>query len=99
MGADDKIENKAEELKGKVKEGAGKVTDDHSLEAEGHADQAKAGLKQAGEHVKDSFTKNEDNGESQKRKASFAQEGATPALSRSASGSLGWTMGNRSAEP
>jgi uncharacterized protein YjbJ (UPF0337 family) len=60
MGADDKIENKAEELKGKVKEGAGKVTDDHSLEAEGHADQAKAGLKQAGEHVKDSFTKNDD---------------------------------------
>ncbi|WP_138444752.1 CsbD family protein [Sinomonas susongensis] len=55
MGADDKIENKAEELKGKAKEATGKVTGNESLEAEGHGDQAKAGLKQAGEHVKDSF--------------------------------------------
>ncbi|MFC4947938.1 CsbD family protein [Pseudonocardia sp. GCM10023141] len=50
---DDKIENKAEELKGQVKEGAGKATDDHELEAEGRADQASGNLKQAGEKAKD----------------------------------------------
>jgi len=53
MGIADKFENKAEEVKGKVKEHAGAATNDRSLEAEGNADQAKAGIKQAGEHVKD----------------------------------------------
>lgn len=53
MGVGDKFENKAEELKGKAKEGAGEATDNPDLEAEGKGDQAKAGLKQAGEHVKD----------------------------------------------
>ncbi len=42
MGMDDKIGNKAEELKGQAKETAGKVTDDPELEAEGVADQAPA---------------------------------------------------------
>jgi uncharacterized protein YjbJ (UPF0337 family) len=55
MGTDDKIDNKAEEMKGKVKEGVGRATDDEQLEAEGHADQAKGNLKQAGEKVKDVF--------------------------------------------
>lgn len=55
MGLDDKIGNKAEELKGKGKEATGKATDDEQLEAEGRGDQAGANLKQAGEKVKDVF--------------------------------------------
>jgi uncharacterized protein YjbJ (UPF0337 family) len=55
MGADDKIDNKAEQLKGKVKEGVGRATDDESLETEGRADQASGNLKQAGEKIKDVF--------------------------------------------
>lgn len=57
MGAGDKIDNKAEELKGKVKEKAGKANDDPKLEAEGKKDQTKSNLKQAGEKVKDAFKK------------------------------------------
>jgi len=55
MGADDKMQNKGEEVGGKVKEGLGKVTGNESMEAEGKGDQAKANMKQAGEHVKDVF--------------------------------------------
>ncbi|QSR29164.1 CsbD family protein [Nocardioides sp. S5] len=55
MGLDDKIGNKAEELKGKGKEHTGRATDDEQLEAEGKGDQAGANLKQAGEKVKDAF--------------------------------------------
>jgi uncharacterized protein YjbJ (UPF0337 family) len=55
MGTDDKIDNKAEELKGKVKEGVGDATDDRDLQAEGQADQANGNLKQAGEKIKDAF--------------------------------------------
>jgi uncharacterized protein YjbJ (UPF0337 family) len=55
MGTDDKIDNKAEELKGKVKEGVGEATDDRDLQTEGQADQAKGNLKQAGEKIKDAF--------------------------------------------
>ena len=53
MGLGDKFENKAEELKGTAKEGVGDATDNRDLEAEGKADQGKAGVKQAGEHIKD----------------------------------------------
>ncbi|MET8142594.1 CsbD family protein [Sphaerisporangium sp. NPDC005288] len=53
MGADDKISNKAEQLKGKIKQGVGDATDDEELRAEGEADEAKGNLKQAGERVKD----------------------------------------------
>ncbi|MGI5130932.1 CsbD family protein [Pseudonocardia sp. CA-107938] len=53
MGLDDKVSNKAEELKGEVKEGYGKATNDPEYEAEGKGEQAKANLKQAGEKVKD----------------------------------------------
>jgi uncharacterized protein YjbJ (UPF0337 family) len=55
MGMGDKIDNKADELKGKGKEATGKATGDQELEAEGHGDQAKGNLKQAGEKVKDVF--------------------------------------------
>ena len=55
MGLDDKIGNKAEELKGSAKEGTGKATGDEQLEAEGKGDKAGANLKQAGEKIKDVF--------------------------------------------
>jgi uncharacterized protein YjbJ (UPF0337 family) len=55
MAADDKIEAKADQLKGQAKEGVGRATDDRDLEAEGHGDQAKGNLKQAGEKIKDVF--------------------------------------------
>jgi uncharacterized protein YjbJ (UPF0337 family) len=55
MGADDKLGNKAEELKGKGKETAGDATGDEQLQAEGQTDQAKGNVKQAGEKVKDVF--------------------------------------------
>jgi uncharacterized protein YjbJ (UPF0337 family) len=55
MGADDRIENAAEDLKGKAKETVGRVTDNERLEAEGNADQAAASVKNAGEDVKDAF--------------------------------------------
>lgn len=55
MGFDDKLENKAEELKGEAKERAGGATGDESTQAEGKMDKSKADLKQAGEKVKDAF--------------------------------------------
>ncbi|KAA2255960.1 CsbD family protein [Solihabitans fulvus] len=57
MGTGDKIDNKAEELKGKAKEGVGNATDDQELADEGKADQVKGNLKQAAEKVKDAFKK------------------------------------------
>ncbi|UIK89779.1 CsbD family protein [Arthrobacter polaris] len=53
MGIADKFENNAEELKGKGKEHLGAATNDRGLEEDGKVDQAKAGVKQAGEHIKD----------------------------------------------
>jgi uncharacterized protein YjbJ (UPF0337 family) len=53
MSGSDKIENKAEELKGRVKEGVGDATDNEQLQGEGKVDQAKGNIKQAGEKVKD----------------------------------------------
>ena len=55
MGLGDKINNKAEELKGKAKESAGDATGNEKLQAEGMLDQAKANLKQAGEKAKDAL--------------------------------------------
>lgn len=55
MSSEDKLSNKAQEVKGKFKEGAGDATDDERLENEGRADQSKSDLKQAGEKVKDAF--------------------------------------------
>ncbi|GHH40579.1 CsbD family protein [Lentzea cavernae] len=57
MGTDDKIDAKADQLKGKVKEGVGNATDDTGLEAEGQADQTKGHLKEGVEKVKDAFKK------------------------------------------
>jgi uncharacterized protein YjbJ (UPF0337 family) len=55
MGLGDKISNSAEDAKGKAKESFGKATGDSSTEAEaeGKMDQLKAGVKDAGEKVKD----------------------------------------------
>ena len=55
MSTDDKIDNKADQIKGKVKEAAGKAGDDDELKAEGKKDQTKGDIKQAGEKVKDAF--------------------------------------------
>ena len=42
----DRIEGKADELKGRVKEAAGDLTDDEGLEAEGKTDKAGGKIKQ-----------------------------------------------------
>jgi uncharacterized protein YjbJ (UPF0337 family) len=55
MGADEKFDNKAQEVRGKVKKHVGRATNNRELEAEGRADQAKADIKQAAEKVKDAF--------------------------------------------
>lgn len=57
MNAQDKAQHKAEELVGKGKEAVGHATGNEKLEAEGRADQASGNLKQAGDKVKDVFTK------------------------------------------
>lgn len=57
VGMGDKMDNKGDELKGQAKETAGKATDDDKLEAEGKGDQMGANIKQAGEKIKDAFTK------------------------------------------
>jgi uncharacterized protein YjbJ (UPF0337 family) len=57
MGATEKINNEADDLKGKAKEGFGKATNDDSAVAEGKAEQAGASLKKAGENIKDAFQK------------------------------------------
>jgi len=53
MSAEDKMKNKAEELRGKSKEAVGRATDDPDLEAEGRAERTRGQLKQAGEKIKD----------------------------------------------
>jgi uncharacterized protein YjbJ (UPF0337 family) len=55
MGADDKLENKTDELRGKAKEKIGEATNDEALEAQGEREQSTSNLKQAGEKVKDAF--------------------------------------------
>jgi len=55
MGNDDKLQNKAEELRGKAKESVGEATDDPALAEQGRDDQSVSNLKQAGEKVKDAF--------------------------------------------
>ena len=55
MGADDKLSNKADELKGRAKEAVGDATDNEQWQAEGRAERVKADIKQAGEKVKDAF--------------------------------------------
>ena len=55
MGNDDKLENKAEELRGKAKESVGDATDDPALAGQGRREQSTSNLKQAGEKIKDAF--------------------------------------------
>jgi uncharacterized protein YjbJ (UPF0337 family) len=55
MSALDKAKNKAQELAGQAKEKAGQVIGDEDLQAEGRADQAEAGLKNAGQKIKDAL--------------------------------------------
>jgi uncharacterized protein YjbJ (UPF0337 family) len=57
MGADDKTQNKVEEIAGDAKERIGGATGDDELRREGKRDQTEANLKQAGENVKDAFKK------------------------------------------
>jgi uncharacterized protein YjbJ (UPF0337 family) len=49
----DKVEHKAEELKGAAKEKWGDATDNESLEAEGAAERAAAKAKQSADHIAD----------------------------------------------
>ena len=55
MGMDDKIKNAAQDVTGKGKEALGDATNNERLEAQGEKDQAVAGVKKAGEDVKDAF--------------------------------------------
>ena len=55
MGADDKTQNKIEEITGDAKSKIGEATGNDDLHAEGERDQSKANLKQAGEKIKDAF--------------------------------------------
>ncbi len=55
MSTEDKLGNKAEELKGQAKEHVGGATGNEDMQAEGKADQASGNLKQAGEKIKDVF--------------------------------------------
>jgi len=60
MGTEDKIANKAQDVKGKVKETAGRATGNERLETEGQADQVKSAAKGVGEKVKDTASKVKD---------------------------------------
>lgn len=60
MGADDKVENKTQELGGKGKEAVGNATGNDRLAAEGQADQTESKVKQVGEKVKDAASNAKD---------------------------------------
>jgi uncharacterized protein YjbJ (UPF0337 family) len=57
MGTKDRASNNAQDAKGRVKEAAGSVTGNDDLKNKGKTDQAKAGMKNAGEDVKDAAHK------------------------------------------
>ncbi|GAA2060941.1 CsbD family protein [Williamsia deligens] len=52
----DKAKNAAEDAVGKAKEVAGDVTDNKDLKAEGKKDQGEAGVKKAGQNIKDALS-------------------------------------------
>lgn len=60
MGTKDKASNKMQDTKGKLKETVGSAVGNEDLEHKGKSDQAKAGLKNAGEDVKDAANKVKD---------------------------------------
>ena len=53
MSNKDRASNRAQDAKGRVKEAAGSITGNRDLKNKGKTDQAKAGLKNAGEDLKD----------------------------------------------
>jgi uncharacterized protein YjbJ (UPF0337 family) len=55
MSFEDKVHNKARELRGRVKRNTGQVIGDRRLEAEGHAEETGGKLRQVGEKIKDAF--------------------------------------------
>ncbi len=55
MGLGDKIEDKAQELKGNAKQAVGGATGDRELQADGLKDEKAGEIKQVGEKVKDVF--------------------------------------------
>lgn len=60
MAMDDKVEHKAEELKGRAKQAVGDLTDDEQLQAEGKLEQSTGKLKQGGDKLKDAAAKVKD---------------------------------------
>jgi uncharacterized protein YjbJ (UPF0337 family) len=68
MDIEDKAKNKVAQVGGKAKEAVGKLTDDEQMEAEGRlqhdkavlaedADKLTKNVKDAAEHIKETFTK------------------------------------------
>jgi uncharacterized protein YjbJ (UPF0337 family) len=57
MTTTDKAKNTGQQAMGKMKEVAGKLSGNDKLRAEGRADQTEGNLKQAGEKIKDAFSK------------------------------------------
>ena len=57
MSKKDKVKNVARIAEGKVEEAVGRATGDGELETVGQDTQMKGRLRQAGEKVKDAFTK------------------------------------------
>ena len=57
MSKKDKVKNVARITEGKVEEAVGRATGDGELETVGQDTQMKGRLRQAGEKVKDAFTK------------------------------------------
>jgi len=55
MSFEDKISNKAQELRGRIKRNAGQVTGNRRMEAEGMAEERGGHLRQAGEKIKDAI--------------------------------------------
>ena len=60
VGTKDRASNRAQDAKGRVKEAAGSVTGNRDLKNKGKTDQAKAGMKNAGEDLKDAAHKVKD---------------------------------------
>ena len=60
MSTKDRASNNTQDVKGRVKEAAGSITGNDDLKNKGKTDQAKAGMKNAGEDVKDAAHKVKD---------------------------------------
>jgi uncharacterized protein YjbJ (UPF0337 family) len=60
MGIKDRASNRAQDARGRIKEAAGRIVGNHDLKIKGKSDQAKAGLKNAGEDLKDAVGKIKD---------------------------------------